>query len=148
MPDEWFRPDEEESGPGEPCPAESVEGPQENENPPSRHADSEETPISSTTSGTIRVLTDDTGPSVVVGHARATGASASSHRWHFPIWILGVAAALVVGLVLGTFITQSRDSTGAAQVAPRALVPASTSTADMPYPVSYTHLTLPTTPYV
>lgn len=133
MPDEWFRPDEEESGPGEPCPAESVEGPQENENPPSRHADSEETPISSTTSGTIRVLTDDTGPSVVVGHARATGASASSHRWHFPIWILGVAAALVVGLVLGTFITQSRDSTGAAQIAPRALVPASTSTADMPY---------------
>ena len=104
MPDEWFRPDEEESGPGEPCPAESVEGPQENENPPSRHADSEETPI-----------------------------SASSHHRHFPIWILGVAAALVVGLVLGTFITQSRDSTGAAQIAPRALVPASTSTADMPY---------------
>ena len=59
MPDEWFRPDEEESGPGEPCPAESVEGPQESENLPSRHADSEETPISSTTSGTIRVLTDD-----------------------------------------------------------------------------------------
>lgn len=44
-----------------------------------------------------------------------------------------MAAALVVGLVLGTFITQSRDSTGAAQIAPRALVPASTSTADMPY---------------
>ncbi len=133
MPDEWFRPDDEEPGPDEPCPAESVEDTPDSEDPPSRHGGSEESPISSTTSGSIRVLTDETGPSVVVGHALATGASASAHRRHFPIWILVVAAALVVGLVLGTFITQSRDSTGAARVPPRALAPAPTSTADMPY---------------
>ena len=44
-----------------------------------------------------------------------------------------VAAALVVGLVLGTFITQSRDGTGAVKVAPTQASPAATISAAMPY---------------
>ena len=44
-----------------------------------------------------------------------------------------VAAALVVGLVLGTFITQSRDGTGAVKAAPTQSSPAATISAAMPY---------------
>ena len=133
MPDEWFRPDDDGSGPNEPCPAERVAEIPDSEDPHLRHEDAGDSPISSTTSSLIRVVTDDAGPSVVVGRAHATGASTSSGGRHFPVWILIVTAALVVGLVLGTFITQSRDSTGIVRVTPRALVSASTAAADMPY---------------
>ncbi|MSS45034.1 hypothetical protein FYJ43_02990 [Cutibacterium sp. WCA-380-WT-3A] len=131
MPDEWFRPDDDGSGPDELCPAEGTEEASDSGNPPPRHAD--DSLISSTTSGVIRVVTGDTGPSVVVGRTHASVTSTSSRRRHFPVWILIVAAALVVGLVLGTFITQSRDSTGAVRVTPGATVSASSAAADMPY---------------
>ncbi|WCC80981.1 hypothetical protein O6R08_01550 [Cutibacterium equinum] len=128
MPDEWFRPDEEEPGPDEPRHADESES---SDSTP-RRADRPDNPLT-TTSGSIRVVNDDTGPSVVVGHAREPGVIAVARRHRFPVWILMVAAALVVGLVLGTFITGSRDDTGAVNAAVPPASPASSVSAAMPY---------------
>lgn len=133
MPDEWFRPDEEESGPDEPRRADESEPSSESSDSAPRHAATGDSSASTTTSGSVRVINDDTGPSVVVGHARVTGAAAAVRRHRFPVWTLMVAAALVVGLVLGTFITQSRDGTGAVKAAPPQSSPAATISAAMPY---------------
>lgn len=106
MPDEWFRPESEEP-PGSGDRAHSPE--QEPEVPAAPDGDRDDEMTTSKTSGRVIVVKDDTGPSVTVGRPPMHASGPTSRRRSFPVWILVVAAALVVGLVLGTFLTESSD---------------------------------------
>ncbi|MDO4412826.1 hypothetical protein [Cutibacterium sp.] len=141
MPDEWFRPDEDESGADEPRHAEkskSSDDPSDsdprradNRHSANQHSAQENNRV--TTSGSIRVVNDETGTSVVVGHAHPVSITAAVHRRRFPVWTLMVAAALVVGLVLGTFAAPSRGSTDAVKAAAPSASSTPTSSAATPY---------------
>ncbi|MDN6555347.1 MAG: hypothetical protein L0K74_02325 [Acidipropionibacterium acidipropionici] len=130
LPDEWFRPSPSEedgawdqdrvadqahpdsqAGPddGSPSPSSpsAAERSQEKTDASSRTLDPEST-------GRISLSGfDDEGPSVVVGHApglrsRRHESAGRGPRW--PLLILGIALALVIGLILGSLARNARDS--------------------------------------
>jgi hypothetical protein len=130
LPDEWFRPSpsEEDGAREQDRLAEKVRS--DSDGAPDRRSSSPSTPGAperpqETTDPSARTLDpestgrlslggfDDEGPSVVVGHApgmRSKGRREGGRGPRWPLLILGIALALVIGLILGSLARSARSS--------------------------------------